>query len=239
MLAPDSTVPCAEWTCVAFVEETLFQRCRAGTAGRTAWKHRTEKTKQNRERNAVGETSKVCPPPICPQPTAPPPPPPPPPSTRKTSGLPQCLKWVYGLLVPPFVCSAFSFDLTKLCFFVLGWGSNESESDRRQPRRAVSLCRVHSGCFRNFPPHTVPLPGLRDRCHVTIKRSTRELFAKSATELAKQSVAPFVSHGIARMQPVLESTTARKIPRSSSVPPSFLLVFPIEKSLAMSGVQIR
>ena len=48
---------------------------------------------------------------------------------------------------------------------------------------------------------------------------TQQVFTKSATELERWSVAPFVSDATARMHPVLESTIAGNVPRSSSAPP--------------------
>ena len=46
-----------------------------------------------------------------------------------------------------------------------------------------------------------------------------KFFTKSASELARQSVAPFASDAVARMHPVLESTIARNVYVSSSTPP--------------------
>ena len=67
---------------------------------------------------------------------------------------------------------------------------------------------------------------------------TKNVFTKSATELARSSVAPFVSDAIARMQPVLESTSVRHVPRSSSAPPSSARAFLAAKSNADDGLLV-
>ena len=48
-----------------------------------------------------------------------------------------------------------------------------------------------------------------------------------------------VSADIARMQPVLESTVAKNVPRSSSTPPSSARAFLTAKSIAMKGLSSR
>ena len=136
----------------------LRKRCSSDVvlAQRDAPRGSTEPKRQNKNENGTqSETSlrsTVCPPPI--------------PSTRKTSGLPQCLKWVYGLLVPPFACSAFSFDLTNFvssCWVGAPTSQRVTADSLAEPCLCVVSTTIASG---SLPPYTLQLPGLRERCHV-------------------------------------------------------------------------
>ena len=77
----------------------------------------------------------------------------------------------------------------------------------------AELCRgevTPSGIFAFIFCATVMIEGsLSQR---TLNLPTNKLYTKSATELARQSVAPLVSDAITHTHPVLESTSARSVP---------------------------